>query len=96
MMTVFKNTALKVKAFAMFNLKSALLSFTVLSLSSCATDPKVLEQESKEAQALSATDFTILKCSLIQMIHMFISTEHVVFMMSHITIWDQNTEGSVI
>ena len=57
-MTVFKNTALKVKAFAMFNLKSALLSFTVLSLSSCATDPKVLEQESKEAQALSATDFT--------------------------------------
>lgn len=44
MMTVFKNTALKVKAFAMFNLKSALLSFTVLSLSSCATDPKVLEQ----------------------------------------------------
>ena len=58
MMTVFKNTALKVKAFAMSNFKSALLSFTVLSLSSCATDPKVLEQESKEAQALSATDFT--------------------------------------
>lgn len=56
MMTVVKNTALK--AFFKCNLKLALLSFGVLSLSSCANDPKVLEQEAVEAQTLSAADFT--------------------------------------
>lgn len=57
-MTVVKNTSLKAKAFFKCNLKLALLSFCVLSLSSCANDPKLLEQEAVDAQTCSAADFT--------------------------------------
>ena len=50
-MNVVKDMALKATRFAKKETKLALLSLALLSLASCTSDPKVLEQEAKLAQS---------------------------------------------
>ena len=58
MMNLVKDMALKATRFANADIKLALLSFVVLSLSSCTSDPNVLAQEAKLAQSQTAVEFT--------------------------------------
>ena len=58
MMNAVNKIALKATRFAKAYIKLALLSFAVLSLASCTSDPKVLEQEAKLAQLQTAVEFT--------------------------------------
>ena len=58
MMNAVTKIALKAACFAKADIKLALLSFAVLSLASCTSDPKVLEQEAKLAQSQTAVEFT--------------------------------------
>lgn len=104
-MNVVKDMALKATRFAKKETKLALLSLALLSLASCTSDPKVLEQEAKLAQSQTAVEFTKtleqrmffynLENSQTLMILMFISTEPVASIMSHTTTLNQNTESSV-
>ena len=57
-MNVVKDMALKATRFAKKETKLALLSLALLSLASCTSDPKVLEQEAKLAQSQTAVEFT--------------------------------------
>lgn len=57
-MNAVNKIALKATRFAKAYIKLALLSFAVLSLASCTSDPKVLEQEAKLAQLQTAVEFT--------------------------------------
>lgn len=57
-MNVVKDMALKATRIAKADIKLALLSFAVLSLASCTSDPKVLAQEAKLAQSQTAVEFT--------------------------------------
>ena len=57
-MNLVKDMALKATRFANADIKLALLSFVVLSLSSCTSDPNVLAQEAKLAQSQTAVEFT--------------------------------------
>lgn len=58
MMNAVNKMALKATRFAKADIKLALLSFAVLSLASCTSDPKVLAQEAKLAQSKTAIEFT--------------------------------------
>lgn len=57
-MNVVNDMALKTTRFAKKETKLALLSLALLSLASCTSDPKVLEQEAKLAQSQTAVAFT--------------------------------------
>ena len=57
-MNVVNDMALKTTRFAKKETKLALLSLALLSLASCTSDPKVLEQEAKLAQSQTAVEFT--------------------------------------
>ena len=57
-MNVVKDMALKATRFAKKETKLALFSLALLSLASCTSDPKVLEQEAKLAQSQTAVEFT--------------------------------------
>ena len=57
-MNVVKDMAIKATRFAKKETKLALFSLALLSLASCTSDPKVLEQEAKLAQSQTAVEFT--------------------------------------
>jgi len=57
-MNAVTKIALKATRFAKADIKLALLSFAVLSLASCTSDPNVLDQEAKLAQSQTAVEFT--------------------------------------